>query len=79
MAKVKSNLFNVWKRREMQKGHSLTYKHVAKETGVNTATLYNYRKGTVRRFEADTLEALCTFFECDPCEILIAVPDTESS
>ena len=75
MVKIRSGLFRVWKEREIALGRSLTYREVAEQTRVSTSTLYNYRHGDVLRFEATTLAALCGFFECEPCDLIIAVPN----
>jgi DNA-binding Xre family transcriptional regulator len=71
MGIVKSNLFSVWNRREAALGRRLTYREVSDRTGISTGTLYNYRRGNVERFEQRTLLALCTFFECQPGDLLI--------
>lgn len=71
MVTIKSNLFNVWKLKELRDGKSLSYKTVAGESGVAPATLHKYRSGTVKSFEVDTLQKLCAFFDCSVCDIIL--------
>jgi putative transcriptional regulator len=57
--------------KEFSEGRKLTYRTIAKETGVSTSTLTAYITQKINRFDAPTLEALCKFFGCQIGDILI--------
>jgi len=57
--------------------HKLKISDVARETGLNRGTITRLYQESVERFEADALNALCAFFECQIGELLEYVPDEE--
>jgi putative transcriptional regulator len=59
--------------KECKEGRRITFREIARETGVHESTLSNWAK-QVSRFDADTIEALCKFFECGIGDLLILVP-----
>ena len=57
--------------KELREGRKLTYRTIAKETGLTTGALTAYFNQRVKRFDAPTLEAFCRFFGCQPGDLLI--------
>lgn len=57
--------------KELAEGRRLTYRTIAKETGISTGALTAYINQRVNRFDASTIEAFCRFFACQPGDILI--------
>lgn len=43
---------------------------VAKATGINRGTITRLYKETFTRLDADVLEKLCEYLECDVCDLL---------
>ena len=68
---VRSNLFSIWKRREAELGHRITYKEVAEKTGISTATLRRWMAGTIKRFDANSTDKLCGFFDCEVGDLIV--------
>ncbi len=44
--------------------------HLSEETGVNRRTLANLAENKIERFDAEVLERLCRYFECQPGDLL---------
>lgn len=68
---VRSNLFTIWKQREANLRRSITYKEVAGQTGISTATLRRWMAGTIQRFDAKSIDRLCGFFECEVADLIV--------
>ena len=47
-------------------------------SGLNKNTLYSFYKGDMKRFDADTLNALCKALECQPGDLLMYEDDGEN-
>jgi DNA-binding Xre family transcriptional regulator len=56
--------------KETRDGRSYTYLAIQAATGIATSTLTDWAKGRTRYFSAETLAALCEFFECVPGDLL---------
>lgn len=52
-------------------GEKLTLRRLSDVTGVNKNTLGRLRGGTAERLDLRTLDALCTFFNCTPNDLLL--------
>ena len=63
---VKSQLFELWKQKELAWGRTITIADVAKATGLSRETIVNLRDGETFRFDAPVLEKICEFFEVPP-------------
>ena len=56
--------------KELRENRKLTYRVVAKETGLAIGTLTEYMTQRVRRFDKSTLEVLCQYLSCDVGDLL---------
>lgn len=65
--------------KELREGRKLTYRTVAKETGLSIDTLTAYMTQRVNRFDKSTLETLCTYLSCDVGDLLQFLPDDETT
>jgi DNA-binding Xre family transcriptional regulator len=63
--------------KETREGRKYTYLAIQAETGIATSTLTDWARGRTRYYSADTLAALCAFFECVPGDLLEYVPGVE--
>jgi len=61
--------------KEYREGRKLTYRTVAKETGLAIDTLTAYMTQRVNRFDRSTLETFCKYLSCDVGDILKYSPD----
>jgi CBS domain-containing protein len=52
-------------------GQKLTLRRLSDLTGINKNTLGRLRGGTAERLDLSTLDALCTFFNCTPNDLLL--------
>jgi putative transcriptional regulator len=53
----------------------LSYRVIEQETDVPASTLSRLAENKIRRFEAETMSALCKYFECGIGDILQYEPD----
>jgi CBS domain-containing protein len=52
-------------------GRKLTLRTLSDLVGVNKNTLGRLRSGAAERIDLNTLDALCRFFDCTPCDLLL--------
>ncbi len=60
----------MWRRREAELGKRITYKDVTEATSISGATLSRWMSGQVKLFDAETVQSLCEFFQCEIQELL---------
>jgi putative transcriptional regulator len=60
--------------KEFREGRKLTYRVIAKETGISTTTLTKYIKQG-NGIDPGTLEKLCEYLPCQPGDLLIYAED----
>lgn len=66
--------------KETREERRYTYLAIQAETGIATSTLTDWAKNRTRYYSADTLAALCDFFDCQPGDLLeYASPDADKS
>lgn len=57
--------------KELRERRKLTYRVIADETKIPISTLTDYMTQKITRFDAPTLEKLCSYFGVQPGDILI--------
>lgn len=57
--------------KEFKEGRKLTYRTISKETGISTSTLTAFVTQQINRYDSDTLEKLCRYFDCQPGDVLV--------
>jgi putative transcriptional regulator len=55
----------------------ITLNQVSEETGISRATLNRVANTVAYNTNTDTINALCKYFECTPCELMEYVEDEE--
>jgi len=55
----------------------ITLNEVSEKTGISRATLNRVANTPGYNTNTDTINALCKYFECTPCELMEFVPDEE--
>lgn len=60
--------------KELREKRKITYRVIAKETGVSTSTLVRYSKQNIDRIDIKTLDTLCEYFSCQPGDLLQWAP-----
>ena len=61
--------------KELRENRKLSYRTIAEETGMSTATLTLYMKQGVGAFDTGTLEKLCEYLNCQPGDLLVYLPN----
>ena len=61
--------------KELRDGRKYTYRDIEQATGVNKNTIGLWIGGKVQRFDAPTLEALCTYLDCTVGDLLVLRKD----
>lgn len=64
--------------KELRESRKLTYRTVAKETGLAIDTLTAYMTQRVNRFDRSTLETLCEYLSCNVGDLLSYSPDPDT-
>jgi putative transcriptional regulator len=61
--------------KELREQRKLSYRTVEKESNVPLSVLAGYANQRVNRFDGETLEKLCRYFDCQPGDLLIYADD----
>ena len=61
--------------KETRERRSWSYRQIQEVTGISPRTLSEYARNRVTRFDAHIIEAMCTFFDCEPGDLLVRVED----
>lgn len=72
---IQSRLGVLIAEKEMSEGRKWTYENIREATGLSTPTIHRLVRGTAKRYDANTLDALCRFFGCGVGDLLVHVPD----
>jgi len=54
---------------------NISFVEVARETGIHRKTLLAWANNSVSRFDAPVINALCSYFDCQPGALFEYVPD----
>ena len=60
--------------KEHRDRHKYSYRELQKITGLAASTLSAWGTNRTKRFDADTIGALCEFLECTPGDLLEYIP-----
>lgn len=61
-AMIRSELMELWHKKERELGRDLTIQEVADATGLNWETISGLKKGTTTRFDSAVIGSLCEYF-----------------
>ncbi|HAJ80764.1 MAG TPA: XRE family transcriptional regulator [Fibrobacteres bacterium] len=61
--------------KERKEKKKYSYQDVADKTGIAKSTLSKWATNKVTKFDAETIDKLCGFLECQPGDLLIRVDD----
>ena len=53
----------------------ISFRTVAKETGIPASTISRFSTNKISRFESETIEAFCKYFKCNVGDIIYYHPD----
>lgn len=68
--KIRNRLLELIQERERKIGRRLKQHDLAQFCGVNDHTIINWIRNETTRYEAQTLERLCDYFDCDIADLL---------
>ncbi len=74
---VKFRLKSLIERKEIEENRRITYRDIASEAGVSTNTLTQMAKQNMAQIGLVTINKLCKYFDCQPGDLLIFIPDDE--
>lgn len=72
---IKCQLIQLLSQRESREKRRISYREIARATGLPTSTISRMARDEVTRFEAETLSALCAYFECALGDLLVYEKD----
>lgn len=76
---IKSQLFEIWKKAELERGRSITVTEAVAATGLSRNAVQNLLDGNTARFDAPVIDALCKFFNVPPGPVPFLVFEPEST
>jgi len=62
-----------------KEGRRITYLHITRATGIYNTTLTRLANDKAELIGKSTMDRLCTFFDCQPGDLLVYVPTPESA
>lgn len=74
---IRCQLIQLLSQREAQEKRRISYREVANTTGLEPSTISRMARDKVTRFDAETLSALCAYFECELGELLVYEKDEQ--
>ena len=57
--------------KEIDEGRRISYEEIKEATGIASSTLSAWATNSVKRYDADTIAALCEFLDCEVGDLLI--------
>lgn len=72
---IKCQLIQLLSHRQLREKRKISYREIARATGLPPSTISRMARDEVTRFDAETLSALCAYFECELGELLIYQQD----
>lgn len=71
---IKNNFRRLLFEKSGREVRRLSYHTIQKETGLSISTIQLWmNEENIKRFDADTVERLCNYLECDLCDLLTIV------
>ncbi len=64
--------------RSRESRRKITYEDIKMSTGLSRTTLVRLANDTARLISTKTLDKLCWYFDCQPGDLLVYVPNDES-
>lgn len=68
--KIRNRLLELMQERERKIGRRLKQHDIAQFAGVTDHTIIKWIRNETSRYEAETLERLCDYFDCDMSDFL---------
>lgn len=60
-------------KKQLEENEVINVATIATATGVSRQTVYNWLNGEIKRFDGETIEAFCRYFQCDVGDLLTVV------
>lgn len=67
---MKSYFLDLLAAKQRTEDRRISFRTVAKETGLSEYTVRGFANNTLREYPADALAALCAYFRCDVGDLL---------
>ncbi len=76
---IRCQLIQLRAERIAREKRDISYREIAKVTGVPVSTISRMARDKVTRFDAETLSALCAYFGCALGDLLVYEEDGQST
>ena len=57
--------------KEIKDNKKISYEEIKVSTGIAASTLSAWATNSVKRYDADTIVAMCDYFECDVANLIV--------
>jgi putative transcriptional regulator len=61
--------------RERKENRTITYEDIHAATGIAPSTLSRWSRNRITKFDAETLDSLCDYLDCELCDLLVRVEE----
>jgi len=75
---IKFKLKTLIEGKEIREDRKLTYRVIADEADVSTNTLTQMANHRMKNVGVVTIDKLCRYFDCQPGDLIIHIPDTKN-
>ena len=74
---IQSRLKVLISQKELRENRKWTYENIKEATGISITTIHRLARNTAKRYDANTLDALCRFLNCSVGDLLVYIPEPE--
>lgn len=74
---IQSRLKVLISEKELRENRKWTYENIKGATGISVTTIHRLVRDTAKRYDANTLDVLCRFLNCNVGDLLIYMPESE--
>lgn len=76
---VQFRLKEIMAKHERLTGQKVTYRALRDATGISTNTLQRMGKNQQKMVGLSVIDRLCEFFDCEPGDLIVRIPDDVSA
>jgi putative transcriptional regulator len=79
MSKVYNQFKILLAQKEIRENRRIPYEEIKLKTGMALSTISAWSTNSIKRFDADTIAALCEYFGCDVGKLIVYESDNSGS
>jgi DNA-binding Xre family transcriptional regulator len=76
---IRSNLRVLHSLKEANEARKIPYREIHAKTGIAESAISAWMNNKVKYYDANTIDRLCEFYDCEPGDLIIRTNGTEES